>query len=102
MRLKRVSKLIKIISVLLIMTSLLLVGCGSANNKENSKTETIEKENNDEQAESESNDTLPIATITVEGYGDIKAELYPEIAPNTVNNFISLANSGFYNNLKLE
>lgn len=100
MRLKRVSKLIKIISVLLIMTSLLLVGCGSANNKENSKTETIEKENNDEQAESESNDTLPIATITVEGYGDIKAELYPEIAPNTVNNFISLANSGFYNNLK--
>jgi len=32
--------------------------------------------------------------------GDIiKAELYPEIAPNTVNNFISLVNSGFYNGL---
>ena len=32
--------------------------------------------------------------------GDVmKAELYPEIAPNTVNNFISLANKGFYNGL---
>ena len=30
----------------------------------------------------------------------MEAELYPEIAPNTVNNFISLANKGFYNNLK--
>lgn len=42
---------------------------------------------------------LPIATIEVEGFGTIEAELYPHIAPNTVNNFISLANSGFYNNL---
>lgn len=100
MRLKRVSKFIKIISVLLIMTSVFLVGCGTATNKENSNIDTIEKENNEEQAESKSNDTLPIATITLQGYGDIKAELYPEIAPNTVNNFISLANSGFYNNLK--
>ncbi len=39
----------------------------------------------------------PIATIELESYGTITAELYPEIAPETVNNFISLANSGFYN-----
>ena len=38
----------------------------------------------------------PIATITMKGGGVIRAELYPEIAPTTVNNFISLANSGFY------
>lgn len=42
---------------------------------------------------------LPIATIEVEGFGTIEAELYPHIAPNTVNNFIFLANSGFYDNL---
>ena len=38
----------------------------------------------------------PIVTIEMESGGVIKAELYPEIAPNTVNNFISLANKGFY------
>ncbi len=45
------------------------------------------------------NGDLPIATIVVKGYGTIKAELYPSKASNTVNNFISLANSGFYNGL---
>ena len=41
----------------------------------------------------------PIVTITMENGGVIKAELYPEIAPNTVNNFISLIRSGFYDGL---
>ena len=39
----------------------------------------------------------PVATIEVEGYGTIKIELYPDKAPNTVANFIRLANRGFYN-----
>ncbi len=38
----------------------------------------------------------PIVTITMQDGGVIKAELYPEIAPNTVNNFISLINHNFY------
>ncbi|WP_334291151.1 peptidylprolyl isomerase [Paraclostridium sordellii] len=42
---------------------------------------------------------LPIAYISVEDVGVIEAELYPNIAPNTVNNFISLANDNFYNGL---
>ncbi|WP_455538532.1 peptidylprolyl isomerase [Terrisporobacter sp.] len=42
---------------------------------------------------------LPVATIVIKDYGTIEAELYPHIAPNTVNNFISLANKGFYKNL---
>ena len=41
----------------------------------------------------------PIVTIEMEDGGVIKAELYPDVAPNTVNNFISLVNSGFYNGL---
>ncbi len=41
----------------------------------------------------------PIVTIEVEGFGTMKAELYPEIAPNTVNNFLSLVKKGFYNGL---
>jgi peptidyl-prolyl cis-trans isomerase B (cyclophilin B) len=41
----------------------------------------------------------PIATITMENGAEIKAELYPDIAPNTVHNFISLVRGGFYNGL---
>lgn len=38
----------------------------------------------------------PIATMEVEGFGSVKIELYPDKAPNTVTNFIALANRGFY------
>ena len=41
----------------------------------------------------------PIVTITMENGDVMKAELYPEIAPNTVNNFISLVQNGFYDGL---
>ncbi|MCQ2500905.1 MAG: peptidylprolyl isomerase [Lachnospiraceae bacterium] len=41
----------------------------------------------------------PIVTITMENGSIMKAELYPEIAPNTVNNFISLVKKGFYDGL---
>ena len=41
----------------------------------------------------------PIVTITMQSGNEIKIELYPEMAPNTVNNFIFLAKNGFYNGL---
>lgn len=42
----------------------------------------------------------PIVTMEVENFGTIKIELYPEMAEETVSNFITLANNGFYNGLK--
>ena len=41
----------------------------------------------------------PVVTITMDNGDVMKAELYPEIAPNTVNNFISLVKKGFYDGL---
>ena len=41
----------------------------------------------------------PIVTIEMENGGKMVAELYPEVAPNTVNNFVSLVKSGFYDGL---
>ena len=41
----------------------------------------------------------PIATMEVENFGTIKIELYPDLAPETVANFVTLANRGFYDGL---
>ena len=41
----------------------------------------------------------PIVTIEMENGGVIRAELYPEVAPNTVRNFVSLAQKGFYDHV---
>ena len=62
----------------LLIIALLLTGCGGAKNP----YEDIE--NN------------PIATITLRNGGKMVFELYPQIAPNTVANFVKLANDGFY------
>lgn len=67
-----------------ILCSLSLVGCSSGEIDDEVRTPPKE---------------LPVATIVFKDYGTVEAELYPHIAPNTVNNFISLANSGFYDGL---
>ena len=68
-----------------------LVGCTNSTSNQNNTEESV--------VTIESAGELPIATIKVKDFGTIKAELYPDKAPNTVNNFISLANSGFYDGL---
>ena len=71
----------------LLIASLTLVGCS----KEEPMTDEVRTPPKE----------LPIATINIADYGTIEAELYPHIAPNTVNNFIDLADSGFYDGLTL-
>ena len=101
MNIRNINKYLKLIVITVLMNSLVLVGCGTtkSNNKEVTSAPVAESEISDTELTKES-EHLPVATITVDGYGVIEAELYPEIAPNTVNNFINLANKGFYNNLK--
>ena len=41
----------------------------------------------------------PIVSMEIKDYGTIKIELYPDMAPNTVKNFIKLVNEGYYNGL---
>lgn len=41
----------------------------------------------------------PVVSMEIQGYGTVKMELYPDMAPNTVKNFIKLINEGYYNGL---
>lgn len=41
----------------------------------------------------------PLVSMEIEGYGIVKMELYPDMAPNTVKNFVKLINEGYYNGL---
>ncbi|MDR3593201.1 peptidylprolyl isomerase [Clostridium sp.] len=97
----KIKKQLGLFFVTIIAGMLLLSGCGNvskSDNKEGSNTASNTSESS--KANSSEDKNLPKATITVDGYGVIEAELYPEIAPNTVDNFIYLANKNFYNNLK--
>ena len=71
-------KIIYIVLVIILMIG--LVACGTQEKKE------VVQQN-------------PIVTMTMENGDVIKIELYPQIAPETVNNFVSLINKGFYNGL---
>ena len=78
---KNMPKIIISIITLIILVAILVILCVGYDKKKKKK---IQK---------------PIVTMEVENYGTIKMELYPEKAPNTVKNFITLANNGFYDGL---
>lgn len=98
----RRNKYLSLILITILMSLLVLIGCGNSKSNTAKTYEATPKSEstNTESEPTKENKNLPAATITVDGYGVMNVELYPEIAPNTVNNFISLANKGFYNNLK--
>lgn len=78
---KKVSNIITIIALIIIIVLIGMVTYGYY------KKATMEVKN-------------PIVTMEVKDYGTIKLELYPDMAPETVSNFIALANNGFYDGLK--
>lgn len=89
----------------LLLAALLLLGCRSSAAKDADQQNRSEEEgtaaqsNQSAQEETDVNQTYPIATITMADGGVIQLELYPDVAPESVKNFISLANSGFYDGL---
>lgn len=84
-----------------VITVLTLALCGCSNNETITKEdllninyETAPNETTLSQYETEN----PVVALYIEKYGSIIMELYPEIAPNTVDNFIYLVKTGFYDN----
>lgn len=97
MKVFKIRDLKKIIGVTLLMTPLMLfVGC---NQTESGKGEVPSTNEPTTKVEAQAIQTTPIVTMKIKDYGTVTLELYPEMAPNTVNNFITLANSGFYDGL---
>lgn len=89
LKLKRLSFLLVLITV--------LTACGSSNESNEDEKETAQEEFDPNYA----NDVTanPVVTITMNNDEKIVIELYPKTAPNTVANFISLVEDGFYDGL---
>lgn len=78
----------KILSLCLALGMIFLMGCGSKSEKpSNEAGKEVPKSN------------VPTVTIHVKDMGDIVVEMDPKVAPNTVKNFMSLSNQGFYDGL---
>lgn len=86
----------KILIILIAILTLTLCGCG--------KEETFKEDllnidydvTGNEVTLSQYETKNPVVALHIENYGSVVMELYPEIAPNTVNNFIYLVKTGFY------
>ena len=90
----KMKKTVKMISLLLVMSMLLVPFCGcggkdAADPKTTGGTADVSTEAGDH----------PLVKITMKDGGSFTIELYPEYAPETVENFLSLVNSGFYDGL---
>ncbi|WP_379951570.1 peptidylprolyl isomerase [Ectobacillus funiculus] len=76
--------------ILIVILALILGGCSTNTDKKETQAQATKK------IQVEKN---PVVTIVMENDKQIKVELYPEVAPNTVLNFISLVQKGFYDGL---
>ncbi len=86
----------KIIAVLAaaMMTTAVLGGCGAEATTESGGAPTGEL------LQFSENTDLPVATMTIAGFGDVVMELYPEQAPKAVENFITHAENGYYDGVE--
>jgi peptidyl-prolyl cis-trans isomerase B (cyclophilin B) len=81
-------------TIIMLISVILLTGCSTKTNNLNINFNT----DNNISDEFNSGSTNPEVAMDIDGYGAIVIELYPDIAPNTVNNFIYLVKTGFYDN----
>ena len=91
-------------TIVLLLAALLLLSLACAKEEVSKADKAAEallaaQQKNETKEETNVDKTHPIATITMKDGGVIELELYPETAPESVKNFISLANSGFYDGL---
>lgn len=89
--------------ILLLITLMIITiftyGCTQNSEKKEENLLNIDyTQNTNELSLAQYDTTNPVVAMYIENYGSVVIELYPEIAPNTVNNFISLVKSGFYDN----
>jgi len=97
----------KLMFLTMLVITLSIIGCSKApstnsSNKKDSSTgqnSTILSDSSNSKYKSQYSGKKPIVTIEMEDGAVIKAELYPDIAPKTVDNFVSLVQKGFYNGL---
>lgn len=98
----------RVLAVLLALLLLPVLGCKKPDNgsetadqapKDTASSEAVHSDKTNDTQEDTTVKQNPTATITMQDGSTMTIELYPDIAPNTVKNFISLANSGFYDGL---
>ena len=89
--------------ILLLITLMIITiftyGCTQNSEKKEEHLLNIDyTQNTNELSLTQYDTTNPVVAMYIENYGSVVIELYPEIAPNTVNKFISLVKRGFYDN----
>ena len=85
--------------LILLLSLLLLTGCSGGNSEPNDQRDTADSTTETENGSSNESNAQPgtvKATIQMEDGGIIEMELYPDIAPQSVYNFVSLAKQGYY------